>query len=105
MKAQRMAAADEFAGLFTPFKIRGVTLPNRIVMPAMPVNSTWSASAVPSSPNPIGRIICVPANCTSSSRITTKFCRICARHCAPPRPMRRIHNMNFVFRETRHDSM
>jgi len=30
-----MADAADFAGLFTPFKIRGVTLPNRIVMPAM----------------------------------------------------------------------
>lgn len=30
-----MTELDDFAGLFTPFKIRGVTLPNRIVMPAM----------------------------------------------------------------------
>lgn len=30
-----MAGIDEFAGLFTPFKIRGATFPNRIVMPAM----------------------------------------------------------------------
>jgi len=30
-----MAESNDFAGLFTPFKIRGVTLPNRIVMPAM----------------------------------------------------------------------